>query len=111
LICFLSPGGKRISGKLACVYISCTGMFYVWVTCSVCIFLPTSGFHRALARPKALECVHHPSPTLTCPASVLQPARILMVGSCVSCPLVEMILPTAFAVVVAAAVGAVCRPA
>jgi hypothetical protein len=94
------------------VYISCTGMYYVSVIRSICIFLPTSEFRSALARPKALECVYHPCPTLTCRASVLRLARIWMVGSYGSCCLVEMMtLLTAFAVIVAAAVEAFCCPA
>jgi len=94
------------------MYISCTGMFHVSVIWSVCIFLPTSGFRRALAIPKVLQCVYHPCPTLTCRASVLWPGQIRIVGSCVSCRLVEMMtLLAAFAVVVAAAVEAFCHPA
>jgi hypothetical protein len=93
------------------VYISCTGMFYVLVTQSVCIFRLTSECFRALVRPQPPGCVYHPCPTLTGRASVLSPARIWTVGKCVSCRLVEIILPTAFTVDVAAAVGALCRPA
>jgi hypothetical protein len=53
-----------------------------------------------------MECVCHPCPTLTCWASVIRPPRIWMVGRFSSCYLVVMILPTAFAIVVAAEVGA-----
>jgi len=94
------------------MYISCTGMFYISVIRSVCILHRTSEFRRALARPKALEGVYHPCPTLTCRAAVLRQAGIWMVGSCVSSRLVELrTLLTGFAVVVAAAVQALCRPA
>jgi hypothetical protein len=85
-------------------------MLYISVIHSVCIFLPTSEFRRALARPKALECLYYPCPTLTYRASVLRLARIWLVASYVSCHLVDMMtLLTAFAVVVAAVVEAFCR--
>ena len=78
MICFPSPGGARLLGRWR-VYISSTGMFYVSVNHTVCIFFPTSKFHRALARPKGWECVYHCCPTWTCQASLLRPARIWMV--------------------------------
>ena len=81
------------------------------MTCNAFIIVPSSEFYRPLARPRAQECISHHSPTLSSRVSVYQPARIWMVGSCISCRLVEMIFLTAFAVDVAAAVGAFCHPA
>ena len=83
-------------------------MFYVWVTYSIFIFLLTSEFHRASVTLSAWNSVYHPCPTLTCRATVVWPAQIWMLGSCISCCLINMILLTAFAIDVAAAVGAFC---
>lgn len=90
------------------MYMSCTDMCYVCVTHSIYIILLTFEFNRALARPKAWECGYHPCPTLSCRALVHWQAQIWIVGSGISCCLVEMILLTGCAVDVTAAIGAFC---
>lgn len=89
-------------------YISCTSMFYISVTHSACMVLPTSNFQRALARARGQDSVSHLCPTLSSPALLLGLGQIWMVGRCISCRLVEMILLTGFTVDVTAAVGAFC---
>lgn len=93
------------------VNILCTRALYVWVTCSIWMFLLRSEFGWAPVRPKAQQSVYHPCRTLTCHTLLLRPAEISLVESCISCHLFEMILLTAFELDVAAVVGALWRPA